>query len=520
MNRLLFATLVLAGCMQEGRLDLSLELVAAHPGCTPGGDGDPLAGVTQFVFRTYEGEREVPDQTSRVSLTAGTLALPPLAQGSGRRFLVEAMAGDSEVRGRGFSPAFDLLDSGPIASKVFLRALDRFSPLYTSPAEGCHELPVALAGHTATALPDGRVLIAGGYSVVGDGRVLSDATFVYLPSTGELLAGPRLPKARAHHTASLLPGTRRVLLAGGTGLVNEREVPLLSMVEVVLDEVGATGTSRLVVLREPRFQHVAAVLPSGRLLLAGGTNDRGEPLSSTEVFDPASSQSWEAPRLPSPLARAAAVRVGDRIAIVGGYDGTTIRDDIIMVIEEPSTSMAVVPAGKLPGGVHSPALAPVGPSSFLVIGGQTTAASEFNDGTDAVVLVDLDTSSRAQIASLGTKRARPAAVVLADAKVLVLGGALGWNGGLSAIRSIERLSLERVPEPAGAARWTVQAIAAELAAGGPLGTHTLLPDGTVFVAGGLSSLAPGEVAASKAVEIFQPTYRASASSPFVEAAAP
>ena len=62
---------------------------------------------------------------------------------------------------------------------------------------------------TATLLPDGRVLVAGG--------VRTPVVELYDPVTGAWRATFELPEARQQHTATLLP-TGEVLIIGGTVL--------------------------------------------------------------------------------------------------------------------------------------------------------------------------------------------------------------------------------------------------------------------------------------------------------------
>jgi len=66
--------------------------------------------------------------------------------------------------------------------------------------------------HSATLLPDGRVLLAGGQGLPGTG----DGTELFDPAAGTFTEGPKLLAERAYHQAVLLPGGK-VLLAGGIG---------------------------------------------------------------------------------------------------------------------------------------------------------------------------------------------------------------------------------------------------------------------------------------------------------------
>ena len=65
--------------------------------------------------------------------------------------------------------------------------------------------------HTATLLPNGKVLVAGGYD--SSGVYLSSAE-LYDPASGTWTATGSLNTARCCHTATLLPNGK-VLVAGG-----------------------------------------------------------------------------------------------------------------------------------------------------------------------------------------------------------------------------------------------------------------------------------------------------------------
>src|SRR5688572_22861811 len=72
------------------------------------------------------------------------------------------------------------------------------------------------ASHSATALPDGTLLVAGGFRKAADGvsQQYAATTEIVDPVAGTVKAGPALATARAGHSATTL-GDGRVLLAGG-----------------------------------------------------------------------------------------------------------------------------------------------------------------------------------------------------------------------------------------------------------------------------------------------------------------
>src|SRR4029077_3614336 len=74
-------------------------------------------------------------------------------------------------------------------------------------------LNIARYAHTATLLPNGKVLVAGGYGNTG----YLSSTELYDPARGTWTATGSLNNARSYHTATLLPNGK-VLVAGGFGI--------------------------------------------------------------------------------------------------------------------------------------------------------------------------------------------------------------------------------------------------------------------------------------------------------------
>ncbi|MFJ7956357.1 Kelch repeat-containing protein [Streptomyces sp. NPDC096319] len=137
----------------------------------------------------------------------------------------------------------------------------------------------------AVQLTDGRVLLAGGE----DGRrVPTDVTALFEPVSGTWSSSGALWTGRRLHSTTLL-ADGRVLVAGGIG-EPPGPVPatVLGACEVYDPAEGTwtpTGS-----LREPRFSHSATLLPDGRVLVAGGaavrSADSHRTLRSAETYDP------------------------------------------------------------------------------------------------------------------------------------------------------------------------------------------------------------------------------------------
>jgi len=162
-------------------------------------------------------------------------------------------------------------------------------------------LNVARFQHTATILPGGKVLVAGGIgrnvATSGGPDKYLDSAEVYDPATGQWAFVGSLAQARAQHTATLLPDGN-VLVVGGNPN-NALDGRPLSSAEIFdsnsLDiTTGVTGLWRPTgIANSDRYNHAAASLPDGRVLVVGGrgSNGTGEPRDTAEIYDP-STQRW------------------------------------------------------------------------------------------------------------------------------------------------------------------------------------------------------------------------------------
>lgn len=150
-------------------------------------------------------------------------------------------------------------------------------------------------GQDAVRLADGRVLVVGGtHWFVRHPALKLASGEIYDPLTGRFHAtrGP-LHFPRDRPTATLLPdGT--VLVAGGQNDAGEPEQA------EVFDPKTETFSLLPGKMTAPRMAHTAAALPGGRVLLAGGWSvPMAATTGSVELYDPLSQRFTALPPLPA-----------------------------------------------------------------------------------------------------------------------------------------------------------------------------------------------------------------------------
>jgi hypothetical protein len=175
--------------------------------------------------------------------------------------------------------------------------------------------------HTATLLPNGKVLIAGGiesrYQSEGHwtGRVVATAE-LYDPTTGAFTPTGSMAVARSSHAAVLLP-SGQVLILGGSGGGDWRE--LLASAEIYDSAAGVFTPAGE--MRTSRIPHSATLLKNGDVLVAGGTGPNRAVLASAEIYHAATRTFTSTGDLKIARHKHAAVLLADgRALIVGGSD--------------------------------------------------------------------------------------------------------------------------------------------------------------------------------------------------------
>lgn len=173
------------------------------------------------------------------------------------------------------------------------------------------EMHAPRAAHSASALPDGRVLIAGGFAQQGGA---GSAEF-YDPRSNRFVPAPAMHTPRHSHAAVTL-ADGRVLIIGGYA-ADGRTLDGAEIFDPATNRFVPTGS-----LVAARANAIAVVLTDGRVLVMGGLGPDWTYLASAELFDPRSGRFTTTGAMRVARTAHAAVRLADgRVLVVGGHRG-------------------------------------------------------------------------------------------------------------------------------------------------------------------------------------------------------
>jgi N-acetylneuraminic acid mutarotase len=175
-----------------------------------------------------------------------------------------------------------------------------------------------------------------------------------------------------------------------------------------------TGWAAASAMSVARHYHAAALLPSGKVLVAGGADASGA-LSSTEVYDPATN-SWAtaAPMASARSTHTATRLTSGKVLVTGGTTGSSALSSTELY--DPATN-SWSSAGLLALSRSNHTATRLNSGKVLVLGGQSGSTK-----LAQAEVYDPATNSWASVAPMTAARVDHTATLLASGKVLVTGG--------------------------------------------------------------------------------------------------
>ena len=343
-------------------------------------------------------------------------------------------------------------------------------------------------GHSATLLADGRVLVAGGVDShttdLSSSETIIASAELFNPSNGTWSATGALNFGRTYHTATLLPNGKVLVTGGGGVLTNENGSLSGTFAGSELYDPASGTWSMTGRLHAARLYHTATLMPDGKVLVVGGCKVSGSDPTlpgyyvpshfeffppQAELYDPATGQ-W---------AVTGALKIGrvnhtttlltnGEVLVAGGGGINPPLGGIFSSAEiYDSANGKWTPTGSMTTNREDHTATLLRDGRVLVTGGIS-----YKRVLSSCELFDPATGKWTLTGALKTGRMGHTATLLSDGRVLVAGGLKN--------RVLDPAFSAELYDPA-TGKWTATGA---MKTGRLMQTATLLPDGRVLIAGG------------------------------------
>jgi N-acetylneuraminic acid mutarotase len=237
--------------------------------------------------------------------------------------------------------------------------------------EDAKELPRPCWSHGEALLPDGKVVLFGGFAHYDAKKQLpQDGALVFNPRSAGWAAGPKLPTPMGNETVTVMKN-EQVLLAGGRD-VTEAGTPRFSRLSFLFNPKNGKYKA-LGKMRFARSLHTATMLADGRVLVTGGENAKGV-LNTAEIMDPRTGR-WRkiAPMQERRRSHTATLLLDGRVLVVGGENQRGSLHSVEIFDPDKKSWQEAIPMRK-PRACHTATLLPDG--AVLIAGGRRSPAKE------------------------------------------------------------------------------------------------------------------------------------------------
>jgi N-acetylneuraminic acid mutarotase len=261
--------------------------------------------------------------------------------------------------------------------------------------------------HTATLLPNGKVLVAGGQDGVGPFLASCE---LYDPALGTWTATGFLNMARAVHTATLL-ANGKVLVAGGVDN-NNQQLTSAELYDAATGTWTFTGS-----LNTARNSHTATTLDNGKVMVVGGYHASAVATNSAEIYDQTMGTWTPTGSLHTARNQHTATLLGNgKVLVAGGW--SNYNSQASAELYDPACGTWTTTGNLVTGRyIHTATLLTNG--QVLVSGGSNLSSGILNSAE----LYDPATGAWTATGPLADDRGLHTATLLANGQVLVAGGA-------------------------------------------------------------------------------------------------
>jgi hypothetical protein len=200
-----------------------------------------------------------------------------------------------------------LIAGGMRRNQDFYKSAELYDPA-TGKFQATGQMTLARVGQIAVLLRSGKVLIAGGW--VGHGT--TDSAELYDPATGKFSVIGKMTTRRGRPSATLL-SNGDVLIAGG----EDHDGPGATLASAEVFRASTVQFQSTGSMHHARISHTATLLNDGRVLLTGGF--ASDVSATAEVYDPQSGTFSETGSLAAARCKHTAGLLPDgRVLIAGG----------------------------------------------------------------------------------------------------------------------------------------------------------------------------------------------------------